>query len=355
MFVLVAILPLALLIVGANQPNGKSRKLVAAIVESTLPTASDKFRQLAFDGDDATYYASANPPGAKDAFTLTFAAPVNVASVVVRTGTPDGSDALESGTVEGSKSGKAFETIAKFQRGEAKGEPNGLLKMIRIKPAPGTKHPLVIREIAVDSEPPIDTFKYPVEFVVDSSDAREMTRWAEKAARLCERLYPQINEELKSDGFKPPKLVGLTMKRGIGPPAYARGDGITGKVEWFKKHPDDFGAMIHETTHIVQHYRGRKSNPNPGWLVEGVADYIRYIRFEPARLHPVKPERAHYNSSYGVTARFLDFVSRKYDKQLVLKLNKAMREGTYTDDLFKELTGKPVQKLDDEWRATLGL
>jgi hypothetical protein len=56
-----------------------------------------------------------------------------------------------------------------------------------------------------------------------------------------------------------------------------------------------------------------------------------------------------------VTARFLDFVSRKYDKQLVLKLNKAMREGTYTDDLFNELTGKPVQQLDDEWRATLGL
>ena len=227
--------------------------------------------------------------------------------------------------------------------------------MIRIKPAAGTKHPLVIREIAVDSKPRVDTFKYPVEFVVDSSDAPEMTLWAQKAARLCERLYPQINEELKSDGFKPATLVRLTMKRGIKPPAFASGDGITGKVEWFKKHPDDFGAMIHEMTHIVQHYRGHKSNPNPGWLVEGIADYIRYIRFEPARLRPVKPERAHYNSSYGVTVRFLDFVSRKYDKQLVLKLNKAMREGNYTDDVFKELTGKPVQKLDHEWRATLGL
>jgi hypothetical protein len=161
----------------------------------------------------------------------------------------------------------------------------------------------------------------------------------------------RLSEELRSDGFKPISLVRMTMKRGIGPPAYASNGQITGKVEWFKKHPDDFGAMVHETTHIVQHYRGHKSNP--GWLVEGIADYIRYIKFEPARLHAINPQRAHYDSSYGVTARYLDYVSRRYDRHLVLKLNKAAREGTYSDDMFKELTGKPLSRLDDEWRATL--
>jgi len=48
-------------------------------------------------------------------------------------------------------------------------------------------------------------------------------------------------------------------------------------------------------------------------------------------------------------------VSRKYEKHLVLKLNKAMREGTNTNNLFEELTGKAEQKLSDEWRATFGL
>jgi hypothetical protein len=345
------VLPLTVLVLGADAPAPKPGRSVAAAVESTLSTGSDKVRQFAFDGDDATYYASANPPGAHDAFTLTFAQPVTVNSVAVRTGKADGSEPLESGTLEGSRFGKTFETLAKFERGEAKAEPKGPLRAIRIRPAPGAPHPLVLREIALDSYPRVETFRYPVEFIADASEAPEMKEWAERAARHCERLYPQINEELRSDGFKPISLVRLKLKRGIGPPAYASGGQITGKVEWFKEHPDDVGAMIHETTHIVQHYRGHKSNP--GWLVEGIADYVRYIKFEPERLRPVNPRRAHYNSSYGVTARFLDYVSRTYDKHLVLKLNEAMREGTYTDELFKTLTGKPLPELDEEWRATL--
>ena len=30
-----------------------------------------------------------------------------------------------------------------------------------------------------------------------------------------------------------------------------------------------------------------------------------------------------------------------------------MRDGTYKEELFKEYTGKTVQELDTEWRATL--
>ena len=63
--------------------------------------------------------------------------------------------------------------------------------------------------------------------------------------------------------------------------------------------------------------------------------------------------RAHYNGSYRVTAAFLDFVTRKYDKQLVLKLNKAMREGQYKKEIFQELTGKSLEELDAEWIAAL--
>ena len=45
---------------------------------------------------------------------------------------------------------------------------------------------------------------------------------------------------------------------------------ITGSVKYFRAHPDDFGAMVHETVHCVQSYGDRS---NPGWLVEGIADY----------------------------------------------------------------------------------
>ena len=46
-------------------------------------------------------------------------------------------------------------------------------------------------------------------------------------------------------------------------------------------------------------------------------------------------------------------MSEKYDKELVRKLNVHMRKGDYSNDLFKELTGKTLQELDGEWRETL--
>ena len=130
----------------------------------------------------------------------------------------------------------------------------------------------------------------------------------------------------------------------------AGGGRITGSTKFFKAHPDDLGAMIHETVHVIQRYRSRN---NPGWLVEGVADYVRFFKYEPGKIGPINAQTARYNGSYRVTARFLAYVAEKYDKDLVLKLNKAMREGTYKEELFKELTGKTVQELDEEWRASL--
>jgi hypothetical protein len=69
----------------------------------------------------------------------------------------------------------------------------------------------------------------------------------------------------------------------------------------------------------------------------------------------MNPDRSHYNGSYRVTATFLNYVTEKYDKELVKKLNAAMRQGKYkaNDELFKDYTGKTVEELDTEWRATL--
>ena len=340
----------ALLILTALGADAPAAKPVAAVVESTLATDSDKIRQFAFDGDKATYFASKDNPGEADSFTLVLDAPAAATSIAVETGKPDGSDALEGGTVEVSGDGKAFRALAKFQGGSARTGPAGTIRAIRIRPAAGATHPLTIREIAVESDPKVATFAYPVEFVVDVSEAPEMKAWAEAAARTCERWYGPINEALRSDGYRPIHLVRMTLKNDINVPAMAGGGRITGSVKWFKAHPDDVGAMIHETVHIVQRYRARN---NPGWLVEGVADYIRFFRYEPGKVGPLNVARARYDGNYRVTARFLDYVSETYDKALVLKLNKAMREGTYKEELFKEFTDKTVQELDEEWRASL--
>jgi Peptidase of plants and bacteria len=323
---------------------------VTASIETTLASASAQIRQLAFDGDESTFFASEQNPSPADHFTLVFDKPVKIEWIAVVTGRPDGSDRLAAGGLEASTDGATFHDRANFSHGTAVSVPGARpIRGIRIRPKGHLQHPLVIREITIESTPPVAVFKYPVEIVVDVADDLEMKTWAENTARVCERAYPMINEELKSDGFKPPRRISMALKKSYRGVAAASGDRIVGSVSYFKQHRDDVGAMVHETTHVVQHYRGQ----NPGWLVEGVSDYVRFFKFEPGKIGKINAERAHYNGSYRVTAAFLAFVAGKYDKELVKKLNKLMREGHYKDEIFHELTGKNLHELDEEWRASL--
>jgi hypothetical protein len=328
---------------------------VFAVVESSLKTDGKQVRQFAFDGAAETYFASKDNPTKEDQFTLVFDKPVAVKAVEVLTGKPKGDDALESGILEVSTDGKKFEEAAKFAEGKANAKLDGkMIRAVRIRPTDDMKHPLAVREFTVDSEPKVTTFKHPVEFVVDVSDAPEMKDWAEKAARVCERQYPMICEELRSDGFKPLTVISMTLKSNYNGVAATGGGRITGSAKYFKAHEDDIGAMVHETVHAVQLYgRAGGGARNPGWLVEGVADYIRFYKYEPGKLRKLAPERAKYDGSYQTTARFLAFVTEKYDKELVRKLNAAMREGKYKEELWKEITGKTVEELGQEWKKSL--
>jgi hypothetical protein len=324
---------------------------VSAAIETTLTTAPGQLRQFAFDSDPDSYFVSQEDAGSADHFTLVLDKPVAVTSIAVTTGKPRGGDLLDAGVVEVSADGRKFEQLATFTDGVARARPGGgSVKAIRIKPARELKHPLAIREIALESRPVVAVFKYPVEVFVDVSDAPEMKDWAEKAARICERQYPLICEDLKSDGFKPRQEIRMTLTKSYNGVAATGGGRITGSVKYFKAHPDDFGAMVHETVHCVQSYRGRG---NPGWLVEGIADYERFFKYEPGKLGPINPNRARYDGSYRVSAAFLAYLSEKYDKEIVRKLNAALREGKYSEELFKRLTGKTVTELDEEWRASL--
>lgn len=336
------VLGLSLILAEPDVPVQK--KPLAATVVSTLPTAGDHIRQYAFDSDAATAYTTDRPPAAGDSVTLIFDEPVVVGSVSIK------GRGLDGGTIEGSTDGQAFEPLTGVQDGGGKAEPRKSLKAVRFVPAKDAKEPLEIVEISVDSNPAVHRFAFPVEFVVDEVDEPELKPWAEKAARECEKSYDLINEALKSDGYTPARVVHLSIKNGIDVPAYASGSRITGSAKWFKDHPDDVGAMIHESTHVVQRYRGRR---NPGWLVEGVADYVRFVLYEPANIGRLNVKTARHDQSYRVTARFLDYVSRKYDKDFVLKLNRAMREGKYSEDLFKESTGKTLDELGTEWKDSL--
>jgi hypothetical protein len=108
-----------------------------------------------------------------------------------------------------------------------------------------------------------------------------------------------------------------------------------------KKNPQDFGMVIHEHAHVLQRY----AKGYPGWLCEGIADYVRYYHYEPTRRVPVDTKKANYTDGYGTSAKFLAWVEKTHDKSIVRKLNEALRKGEYTDKFFETHTKKTLDKL----------
>ena len=332
-------------------PAGAPAPGIAAIVESSLTTSGTRIRQFAFDADPATYFASDKNPTKADHFTLTFDAPVEIRSFAILGGRPNGDDAPAEAVVELSTDGKECESAAKFAAGKAEGKGTWKsVKALRIRPTDDLKHPLVIREITLDTLPKVPAFRHPIEIALDVTDAPEMKEWGEKTIRICEREFPKICDLLASEGSKPPTQIKMALKNDYKGVAAAGGGKITGSVKYFKDHPADIGAMVHETVHCVQNYRARNL---PGWLVEGVADYIRFWHYEPGKAGKLAPERARYDGSYRTTAAFLAYITDKYEPKLVTKINALLRDGQFDETAWKTLTGKPVDELNREWCESL--
>jgi hypothetical protein len=74
--------------------------------------------------------------------------------------------------------------------------------------------------------------------------------------------------------------------------------------------------------HVVQAYRSRENRP-PGWVVEGVADYVRWFVYEPENKRPRvrNPDRAKHTDSYQTTAAFFNWIVKTKDKTFVKRLN----------------------------------
>jgi hypothetical protein len=189
------------------------------------------------------------------------------------------------------------------------------------------------------------------EITINTSEAPELKDWAEKQRPDIAKWYPMIIQYLSSEGYTAPNKFSITFKN-TGGVAYTSGISIVCSAAWFKAHQDDQGAIIHELVHVVQQYHGQG---NPGWLVEGVVDYIRWFKYEPPAKHPhPNLARAKYTDSYRTTAAFLEFVAASFDHEIVVRMNEAMREGRYLPSLWQEYTGKTVEELWAEYVKAKG-
>ena len=196
------------------------------------------------------------------------------------------------------------------------------------------------------------------EIVIDYSEMPELKDWVENRLRpTLERWYPIIVETLPSENYTAPRRLTVTFEKNGRGVAATGGTHISCAGRWFKANLEGeaVGAVVHELVHVVQRYgRTRGGHENPGWLVEGVADYIRWFKYEPpaVRPHP-DPAKARYTDSYRVTAAFLEYVAATKDHEIVVRLNAAMREGRYRPELWKEYTGQTVDELWADYVAHL--
>ncbi len=185
---------------------------------------------------------------------------------------------------------------------------------------------------------------------VDASAAPDLAEWGEKARALCLQWHPIIAAELATDGFTPPTEITILFREQMRVPAAAGGGIIYVNAAYVEDHPHDLGMIAHELTHIIQSYPNRPKS-TPSWITEGVADYIRFYKYEPgADRSRIDPKRANYNDSYRTTARFLDYLVRTHDPDVVRKLNAAARAGECDETKALEIFGTDPAEL---WKAFL--
>jgi len=203
-------------------------------------------------------------------------------------------------------------------------------------------------------------------YVMDTTKAPELTEWCEKELiPVIEEWYPKLVLMLPSNGYRAPDVVSFEFRDDMGgTPAYAAGNKISMSAPWFPGQLDNEakGCVIHEMGHVVQNYwraqqTNRKPKDTPGWVTEGICDYIRWFLYEPksrgAGIDADSAEKVNYDQSYRVTGNFLDWVATEKDKELLKKLNAVAREGDYEEKLWKEWTGKTLPELDAEWKEAI--
>jgi hypothetical protein len=199
------------------------------------------------------------------------------------------------------------------------------------------------------------------EITVDTHETPDLTGWAHtRLAPVVQEWYPRIAKLLPGDGFQAPRRVTIVFRANMRGVAATGGTRVECAASWFRSNlrGEARGSIVHELVHVVQHYgarRARGSSPAPGWLVEGIADYVRWFLYEPQSHGAVvrKGGRSRYDEGYRVSANFLDWATVKYDKDLVPALNAALREGSYREDLWQQRTGHTLAELGDEWKQSL--
>lgn len=177
---------------------------------------------------------------------------------------------------------------------------------------------------------------------LDADETPNLVEWAENARNLMEEWQPRLSNLMPSK-FGMPDTIALIMKKTDEGIAYTDGNTIVVSSHWIEKHPDDIGLIVHELVHVLQAY----PNFEPGWVTEGIADYLRWAIYEskPLDWFPLTEDENGYTSGYRITGGFLLWLDQTRIPGINTYLNRAMQNTSYSDEIFKKQSGYTVQQL----------
>lgn len=178
---------------------------------------------------------------------------------------------------------------------------------------------------------------------LDTSEVPELARWGQDAKTLVEQWYPRFSHLLASKDYQPVQTIQITLRKSDRGIADTAGNHIRVYSGWIQQHPEDLGLVAHELVHAIQGY----PHGAPGWLTEGIADYLRWAIYEgkPQSWFDVPDQPNAYTQGYRVCGGFLLWLESDRAPGIVKKLNKSLRERKYDPAIFQTETGLPLDQL----------
>jgi len=208
--------------------------------------------------------------------------------------------------------------------------------------------------VRADGPPP------PPELAWEGEVPEDLAPVRDRALALCREKLPLLMRHLDSPGWVPLKRAAIRFDASLDIPACASSEGVRLGVKWFRAHPGDIGAAVHELVHVLQAYPApERTEPGaavrhtkPDWLVEGIADYLRWVVCcpEPGAL-PEHFAKRSYRESYRTAAVFLDWIVKRSGPQVLRDWNDALRRGVFHEGLIEASTGKALDPLWAEFQA----
>ena len=331
-------------------------------IQSNLPAYKKQSIELAVDQDNNTYFHSSRGPQKDDTVTVQFKNPINNTNITILTGKPGGGDTLDSGVLEAKTNDNHWKPIATFFGGKAEATIKNNTQALRIRVTENQNDWLAIREIQIGTQPrtmvtteksvTISGKQIDLTLTVDTEGCEDLKPRIQEMSQFYFVNWPKIAKLIDAPIERTPKHLFLSFKKSMGFPAYVSGTSMVIEGDHLRRQPKDtLGVFTHELTHFVQSY----PPGTPVWFSEGTADYVRF-EFLPdskwARRVSAHTDRSKPLGAYWDSTAFLIWIEKTYAPKAVAVVSRLSREGKYSDEIWKKLTGKSLKKLTAEYKKT---